>query len=65
MVVVSSNPVRGEVYLKQYYVIKFVSDMRHVSGFFPGTSVFSINKTDRHDIPEILLKQQLPLLLNG
>ena len=38
----------------QHYVIKFVSDLRQVSGF-PGYS----NKTDRHDITEILLKVSL------
>jgi len=37
----------------QRYVIKFVSDLRQVGSFF---SVFSINKTDCHDITEILLK---------
>jgi hypothetical protein len=31
--VVSSNPVHGEVYSIQYYVIKFVSDLRQVGGF--------------------------------
>jgi hypothetical protein len=31
--VVSSNPVYGEVYSIQYYVIKFVSDLRKVDGF--------------------------------
>ena len=31
--VVSSNPVHGEVYSKQHYVIKFVSDLRQVGGF--------------------------------
>jgi hypothetical protein len=31
--VVSSNPVYGEVYSIQHYVIKFVSDLRQVSGF--------------------------------
>jgi hypothetical protein len=39
-------------------VIKFVSDLRQVGGF-PGPSVFSANKTDRHDITEILLKVAL------
>ena len=39
------------------YVIKIVSDLRQVGDFlwvlwFPG----STNKTDRHDITEILLK---------
>jgi hypothetical protein len=37
-------------------VIKFVSDLRQVS---PGTPVSSINKADRHDITEILLKVAL------
>ena len=31
--VVSSNPIHGEVYLIQHYVIKFVSDLRQVGGF--------------------------------
>ena len=30
---VSSNPIHGEVYSIQYYVIKFVSDLRQVSHF--------------------------------
>jgi hypothetical protein len=37
----------GEVYSIQHYVIKFVSDST------------STNKTDRHDITEILLKVAL------
>jgi len=31
--VVSSNPIHGEVYLMQHYVIKFISDLRQVGGF--------------------------------
>jgi hypothetical protein len=31
--VVSSNPVRGEVYSMQHYVIKFVSNLPQVGGF--------------------------------
>ena len=31
--IVSSNPVHGEVYSIQYYVMKFVSDLRQVGGF--------------------------------
>jgi hypothetical protein len=31
--VVRSNPVRGEVYSIQRYVIEFVSDLRQVGGF--------------------------------
>jgi len=33
---VSSNPLYGEVYSIQYYVIKFVSDLRKVDGFLQG-----------------------------
>jgi hypothetical protein len=41
----------------QHYVIKFVSDLRQVGRWFsPGPPVSSTNKTDRHDITEILLK---------
>jgi hypothetical protein len=32
-IVVSSNPVHGEMYSIQYYEIKFVSDLRQVCGF--------------------------------
>ena len=48
--VVSSNPVHSEVYSMQRYVILFVSDLRQ------GSLVSSTNKTDRHEITEILLK---------
>jgi hypothetical protein len=34
MKVVSSNPAHGEVYSIQHYVIKFVSDLRQVGGFW-------------------------------
>jgi hypothetical protein len=54
--VVSSNPAHGEVYSIQYYVIKFVSDLRLIGGFYPGTPVSSTDKTDRYDIAELLLK---------
>jgi hypothetical protein len=56
--VTSSNPAHGEMYSIQHYVIKFVSDLRQVSGFPPppSTLVFSAIKTDLHDISEILLK---------
>ena len=55
---VSSNPVHDKMYLIQYYVIKFVSDLRQVNGFSPGTPVSSTNKTD-HNINEILFKVEL------
>ena len=52
--VVNSNPVHGEVYSIQHYVIKFVSDLTTGWWFFyPGTSVFPT------DITEILLKVAL------
>jgi hypothetical protein len=54
--VVSSNPIHGDVYSMQHYVIKFVSDLRSLS---PGTPVSSSNKTDLHDTTEILLKVAL------
>ena len=44
---VSSNPVHGKVYSIQHYVIKFVSNL---------WQVLSTNKTDCHDLTEILLK---------
>ena len=53
---VSFNPVRDKVYSIQHYVIKFVSDLRQVGNFSPGTPVSSTNKTDCHDITEILVK---------
>ena len=53
--VVSSNSAHGEVYSIQHYVIKFVSDLRQVGGFL-RPPISSTNKTDLHDITEILLK---------
>ena len=49
----------GKEYLIQHYVIKFVNDLRQIDGFSPDTPVCSTNKTDRHDITEILLKVAL------
>jgi hypothetical protein len=54
--VVISNPVHGEVYSIQHYVKKFVSDLRQIGDFL---RVSSTNKTDRHDITEVLLKVAL------
>ena len=51
----NQQTIHGEVYSIQHYVIKFVSDLRQVGGFFSGTPVYSTNKTDRHDITEIVL----------
>jgi len=58
--VVSLNPAHGKVYSIQHYVIKFVSVRLAVGRCFsPGTPASSTNKTDRHDITEILLKVTL------
>jgi hypothetical protein len=54
--VVSSNPVYGEVYSIQHYVIKFVKDLRQVSGSLQSLRFPPSIKTDCHDITEILLK---------
>jgi hypothetical protein len=43
----------------QHYVKKFVSGLRQVGGFSPGTPVSFTSKTDRQDIFEILLKVAL------
>ena len=43
-------------------MIKFVSDLWQVGGFSMGTPVSSTNKTDRHEITEILLKVALNTL---
>jgi len=47
----SSNPIHGEVCSIQHYAIKFVNDLRWIGDFLRV-----LNKTDRHDIAEILLK---------
>ena len=57
--VVSSNPVHVEVYSIQHYVIKFFSDVATGRWFSPNSPVSFTNKTDRHDITEILLKEAL------
>jgi len=53
---VSLNHTHGEVYSTQHDVIKFVSDLRQIGWFSPGTSISSTNKTDRHDIIENIVK---------
>jgi hypothetical protein len=45
-------------------VIKFVSDLRQVHGFPLRTPVSSTNKTDCHDITEILLKVPLNTIIH-
>ena len=58
--ILSSNPARGKLYGIQHYVIKFVGDLRAGrSVVSPGTPVSSTNKSENHDITEILLKVTL------
>ena len=52
-----------EVYSIQHYVIKFVSDLRQIGGFLQVPPVSSTNKTDRHDITEILLERDNTITL--
>jgi hypothetical protein len=51
------------LFIHKYSIVKFFSDFWQVSEFSPGTSVSSTNKTDRHDIPEILLKVVLNTII--
>ena len=53
--IVSLSPSRAI----QHYAIKFVIDLQAGWWFSLGPPVSSINKTDRHDITEILLKVAL------
>ena len=52
----ATSAYHGEVYSIQYYVIKFVSDLRQIGVFSP---VSFTNKTDRLAITVILLKVAL------
>ena len=51
----SSNPVHGEVYSIQHYVIKLVSDLQQVYGLLRFPPPIKLT----HDITEILLKVAL------
>ena len=58
--VVSLNPIHSEVYsIQHYYMIEFVSDLWQIGDFLLSTLVSSTNKTDRHNITEMLLKVML------
>jgi hypothetical protein len=49
----------GEVYFIQHYNDKVCQWLAACRWFFPGSPVSSTNKTDRHEITEILLKGSL------
>ena len=58
--VASSNPAHGEMYSIQRYVYDQVCQYLAVGRWFSlGTTVSSPNKTDCHDITEILSKVPL------
>jgi hypothetical protein len=54
--IVSSNPVLGEVYSIQHHVIKCVGDLWKVGSFQRILRFYFTNKTDCHDITEILFE---------
>ena len=60
--VVRLNLTDGKMYSIQQYVINFVSDLWQISCFLPDTPVSSTNKTDCHDMAEILLKVALNII---
>ena len=51
--------LHGQVYSMQHYVIKFCQWLATGRWFSPGATVSSTNKTDHHDMTEILLKVAL------
>ena len=62
--IVRSNPAHDKVYSIPHYVIKFVSDFLQAGGFHRVLRlVSSTNKTDLHDITELLLKVALNTII--
>jgi hypothetical protein len=57
--IVSLNPANGKVILDTTLCDKLCQWLATGQWFSPGTSVSSTNKTDHHDITEILLKVAL------
>jgi hypothetical protein len=57
--VVSLNPAHGKVYSIQHYVIKVCHWLAAGQRFSLDTTVSSTNKTNHHDVIEILLKVAL------
>ena len=52
--IVSLNPVHGEVYSIQHYVIKFVSVLRHVGGVLRFPSWNIVESGIKHHNPNSL-----------
>jgi hypothetical protein len=57
--VVSLSPTHGEVYSIQHYVMNVCQWFAASQWFSVDTLVSSINKTDHHDLTEMLLKVTL------
>ena len=57
--VVSSNPAHGEVYFDTTFCDEVCRSLAAGRWFSPGTQFSSIDKTDRQDIAQILLKVAL------
>ena len=53
-----SNPAMSR-FTRYNIMIQFVSNLPEVGGFLQVIPIFTINKTDHHDIAEILLKVAL------
>jgi len=60
---VNSNLAPDEVYSMQHHAIIFVSDLRQVGGFLQVLWFTSTNKTDIHDVAEILLNVALKSII--
>ena len=58
----SLNLDHGDSYSMQLFVVKFVSYLRFVGGFLSDYSVSTTNKTEIHDIVEIVLKVTVKIL---
>jgi hypothetical protein len=54
-----ATPCASKSNLNMMNIYEQECTLRQVGVFFPGTPVSSTNKTDRHDITEILLKVAL------
>ena len=62
----SSNPTHGEVYSIQHYICDKVCQRLAAGRWFSaGSPVSSSNKTDRHNITEMLLKVSLNTISNN
>jgi hypothetical protein len=62
--VVSSNPVQGEVYSIQYYVIKFVSNLQQVGSFLQVLRFLPNNRKSSRNLGILgIVVLAMPMLL--